>query len=151
MTDDPDPSFCIGDHGPLSLGSLARFALDANTFRALYDAKERFDLESREHILARITPRELVFIEHVCLHPEDTDEEIMNALGLRERTVQAYYTHFSRNFNVRNSSELRRWASKNHLVRMPDADPEVDLPDDQSNDGPKDPPDEGFDPWVRWY
>lgn len=63
----------------------------------------------------------------------------MAALGLRESTVLAYYTHLGRNFKVHNSSELRRWAFENRLVPMPDDGPEEDMPD------------EGFDPLVRWY
>ena len=142
MDDEPDRPFCVGDGSPLSLGSLARMELQPDVHNALYEARERFDLATREHLLARITPRERVFIEYVCLHPDQTDEQVMAALGLRESTVMAYYSHLNRNFHVRTSSELRRWASKNQLVNMPAAGP---------NDPPVDPPVKDFDPWVRWY
>ncbi len=145
--DEPDRSLCIGDGRPLSLGSLAGIEVDPEVHSTLYEARERFDLATREHLLARITPRERVFIEHVCLHPEQTDEQVMAALGLRESTVQAYYSHLKRNFHVRTSTELRRWAIKNHLVSMPGDGPVDDLP----KDPPVEPPVKTFDPWVRWY
>lgn len=81
--DGPDRSLCIGDGSPLSLNSLARIDLDPETYQALCEARERHYLATREHLLARITPRERVFIEYVCLHPEQTDAEVMAALGLR--------------------------------------------------------------------
>lgn len=151
MVDGPERSFCIGDGGPLSLSSLARIDLDPATFHALYEARERFDLDTREHLLARITPREREFIEHVCRHAEQTDEEVMAALGLQESTVLAYYNHLGRNFHVRSSAELRRWAFENRLVSMPSIGPVNDPPEDLPVDLPKDPPDPDFDPWVRWY
>ena len=145
--DGADRSLYIGDGSPLSLNSLARIDLDLETYQALCEARERLYLTTREHLLARITPRERVFIEPVCLHPEQTDAEVMAALGLRESTVLAYYDHLKRNFNVRTRSELRYWAIKNHLVSMPDDDPVDDVPK-----GPTvDPPVKTFDPWVRWY
>lgn len=147
MADEPDRSLCIGDGSPLSLRSLARIDLEPETYEALREARESLYLSTREHLLARITPRELVFIAYVCLHPEQTDAEVMAALGLRESTMLAYYAHLKRNFHVRTPSELRRWAGKNHLVSMPDDDPVADLPDDP----PVEPPVKGFDPWVRWY
>ena len=151
MADEPDRSVCIGDGNPLSLGSLARIELDPEVHNALYEARERFDLATREHLLARITPGERVFIEYVCLHPERTDEEVRAALGLRESTVLAYYNHLRRNFHVRTSSELRRWASKHHLVSKPKVGPVDDLPVVPPVSPPVDPPVKGFDPWVRWY
>jgi DNA-binding CsgD family transcriptional regulator len=151
MADEPDPSLCIGDGGPLSLSSLARIDLDPATFHAFYEARERFDLDTREHLLARITPREREFIEHVCLHPEQSDEEIMAALGLRKSTLLAYYAHLARNFHVHSGAELRRWAIENGLVSQPPGGPVNDPPEDLPEDLPKDPPDPGFDRWVRWY
>jgi hypothetical protein len=151
MVDGPDRSFCIGDGGPLSLSALARIDLDPATFHAFYEARERFDLGTREHLLARITPRERAFIEYVCLHPEQTDEEDMAALGLRESTLLAYYAHLGRNFHVRSRADIRRWAIENGLVSMPHIGPVNDPPEDLPVDLPKDPPDPGFDPWVRWY
>jgi DNA-binding CsgD family transcriptional regulator len=139
MVDEPDNSICIGEGSAPSLRSLARIDLDPNVYTVLHGAGQDPGIDPREHLLARITPRELVFIEHVCRHPEQTDEEIRTALGLKESTVEAYYTHLGRNFNVRNSTELRRWGTKNQLVRTPDVGPV------------QDPPDQGFDPWVRWH
>lgn len=151
MVDEPERSYCIGDGGPLSLSALARIDLAPATFHALYEDRERFDLDTREHLLARITSRERVFIEYVCRHPEQSDEEVMSALGLRESTVFAYYTHLGRNFKVRSSAELRRWAIENRLVTVPHGGPVNDPPEDLPEYLPKDPPDPGFDPWVRWY
>lgn len=147
MEDEPDRSFSSAAGRPISLRSLAPLELHPKTFQAFYESRETPDLEAKEHLLARITPRELVFIEYVCQHPEETDEEIRIALGLKECTVLAYYTHLGRNFKVRTSADLRRWASKNRLVSLPDDGPVDDLPEDP----PDDPPKPGFDPWVRWY
>lgn len=142
MDDEQDRSISYGEGSPLSLGSVAGIDLDPKAHKLLYEGKKELGVDARELILARITPRELVFIEYVYRHPEQTDEEVMTALGLRESTVLAYYAHLGRNFNVRNSSELRHWVFKNQLVRMPDDEPEEDKVDK---------PNEGFDPWVRWY
>ncbi len=139
MDDENDRSISYGEGSPLSLGSVAGIDLGPKVHKLLYEAKGDLGLDAREHLLARITPPELVFIAHVYLHPEQTDEEVRNALGLKESTVQAYYAHLGRNFNVRNSSELRRWVFENQLVRQPDEEPDEDATD------------EGFDPWVRWY
>jgi len=139
MADEFGRSICVGDDSPLSMFSLARINLDPKTYRALYEAKEDLRLDPRDHLLARITPRELVFITYLCLHPEETDEEVMSALGLCERTVLAYFTHLGRNFNVRNSSQLRNWAGENRLVSLPDLASEDDEPVER------------FDPWARWY
>lgn len=147
MADEPERPLGSTAGKPISLSSLAPFELHPKTFHAFYESRETPDLGTKEHMLARLTPRELVFIAHVCLHPEQTDEEIMTALGLKESTVLAYFTHLGRNFKVRTIAELRLWASKNRLVDMPD-DGRVD---DPPEDLPNDPPEPGFDPWVRWY
>lgn len=139
MADEHDRSISLGEGDPLLLRIWAELELDPETYGVLYNEKEDPRRDAREHLLARISPRELVFIEYVCRHPEQTDEEIMSALGLRASTMLAYYAHLGRNFNVRNSDQLRRWALKNHLV---------DTPEDGTE---KKSPDPGFDPWVRWY
>ena len=139
MADEQDRFICVGDGSPLSLGSLARIDPHAKTYAFLNQASADLRLDPREHLLARITPRELVFIQYTCLHPEQTDEEIRDALGLRESEVLAYYAHLDRNFDVRTSAELRHWAFENRLVPMPDDGPQ--------EDGPT----EGFDPWVRRF
>ena len=139
MADEQDRFISIGDGSPLSLGSLARTDLHPKAYKLLYPTSEDPRLDPREHLLARITKGELVFIEHMCRHPEQTDEEAMTVLGLRESTVLAYYAHLGRNFNVHNSSQLRRWAFENRVVPMPENGPEEDAPD------------EGFNPWVRRF
>ncbi len=139
MEDETNNPVCIGDGSAPSLRSLARIDLDPYAYAVLHGAGQDSGIDPREHLLARITPRELVFIQHVCLHPEQTDEEISAALGLPASTMEAYYAHLGRNFQVRNSWEVRRWAFKNQLVPASDVGP---VPD---------PPDPGFDPWVRWY
>jgi DNA-binding CsgD family transcriptional regulator len=139
MDDDVDDPIGIEEGNPPSLRSLARIDLDPESYAVLNGAEQDPGRDPREHLLARITPRELVFIEHVCLHPDQTDEEVLAVLGLRASTVAAYFAHLRRNFHVRNSTELRHWALKNLLVRIPDVGPE------------QEPPDQGFDPWVRWY
>jgi len=139
LTDETDRSICIGDGSAPSLQALARINLHPKVYSALYGSNEDHGMDLREHILARITPREWVFIEHVCRNPEQSDEEIRAALGLQERTALAYYTHLGRNFKVRTSEQLRHWAFKNRLLRTID-----DVP-------PDDRPEEGFDPWVRWH
>lgn len=136
--DEPCHTICMGDGSSPSVQTLARFNLHPKVYSALYGSGEDHGLDRREHILARITPRELLFIELVCLNPERTDEEIRAAVGLQERTVLAYYTHLGRNFKVRNSEQLRHWAFKNRLFRTADEAPA------------EEPPDLGFDPWVRW-
>jgi hypothetical protein len=147
MADDPDGSICIGDGSSFSLGTLARFEIAPDIHRALYEAREQFDLNTHEHLLARLTPQERQFIEHVYQYPESTDEELMCALGVQEATLQAYYGHLRRNFKVATCAEIRRWAIENGLVSTPVEDAEVDQPADP----PEDPPEPGFDPWVRWY
>jgi DNA-binding CsgD family transcriptional regulator len=139
MYDDQERTIYVGGGSSPSSLAWARINLEPKVYTALYGSKEDPDLEGREYILARITPRELVFIEHVCRHPEETDEEIMAALGIAERTVLAYYTHLGRNFRVRNSEQLRSWAFKNGVLRTPEADP--------GDEGPT----QAFDPWVRWH
>ncbi|MBL7951242.1 MAG: hypothetical protein JNM62_05935 [Flavobacteriales bacterium] len=149
MSDDPEHTIYI-DAGcaPSSL-AWARYNLEPKVHVALYGSQDDPDLNTREHILARITPREWLFIEHVCQHPERTDEEIMAALGLQERTVQAYYTHLGRNFHVRSSAQLRHWAFKNRLIRTPDDAVEEELPIVETPTDTR--PRKDFDPWVRWY
>lgn len=149
MADEPDRSICIGDGSALSLGTLARFDLDPNTYKLLSQAIEDQGEDPRERLLARLTPGELVYMVYTCLHPEETDQEVMTALGLRESTFLAYYIHLDRNFHIRTSSDLRRWAFKNNLVRTPDDGSAMDLPkeDPPEDDGQ----DKRFDPWVRWY
>ena len=139
MEDEHDRSISFGEGHTLLFRALAQFELDPETYRVLYPEKKDPRLDAREHLLARISPRELVFIDHVYRHPEQTDEEIRSALGLRESTVLAYYAHLGRNFNVRTSEQLRRWALKNQLVKTP--------PDGTEEK----PPEPGFDPWVRWH
>ena len=156
MADEKDRFISIGDGSPLASGSLARIDLDPDTYWVLYQASKDLRRDAREHLLARITPGELVYIEHMCRHPEQTNEQAITALGLRESAVLAYYAHLDRNFSVRNSSELRRWAFENRLVPTPDDGPEEDvqIPVDgldedvsMSDDGPEeDGPDKGFDP-----
>jgi DNA-binding CsgD family transcriptional regulator len=147
MADEPERSLGSTAGKPISVSSLAPFELQPKTFQAFYEARENLDLDTKEHLLARITPRELVFIEYLCQHPEETDEEVMAALGLSERTVLAYFAHLGRNFKVRNTSELRRWAMDKRLVSIPHVGPEEELPDNEADKEP----DKGFDPWVRWY
>ena len=142
MDDEEPRSICVGNGSPFSLGPLARIDLDPVAYKLLYPEKEDPGLDKREHLLGRITPGEMVYITYACLHPEQTDAEISCALVLRESTVQAYYNHLHRNFNVRTLSELRFWANNRNLV--PDDEPEVGKPDET-------PPDLGFDPWARWY
>lgn len=147
MADEQDRFISIGDGSLLASGSLARIELDPENYWVFYQANKDLRRDAQEHLLARITPGELLFIVHICRHPEQTDEEAMTALGLRESTVLAYYTHLGRNFNVRNSSELRRWAFENLLVPMPDDGPEEEPP--MPEDGPEeDLPEEGPDPWA---
>jgi DNA-binding NarL/FixJ family response regulator len=148
MADEQERSIYLGyGSAPPSL-ALARINLEPKVYHALYGTIEDPELDTREHILARITPREWVFVEYVCQHPELTDEEIREALGLQERTVLAYFAHLGRNFNVRTSAQLRHWAFKKQLIRSADDPARDDLaPDDAP---PVDPPTPGFDPWVRW-
>ncbi len=149
MADEPERSICLGYGSAPSSLALARFNLEPKVFNALFGANEDPELNTREHILTRITPREWVFIEYVCQHPELTDEEIRDALGLQERTVEAYFAHLGRNFNVRTTAQLRHWAFKKQMIRSADDPaPEDTAPDDPT---PVDPPTPGFDPWVRWY
>lgn len=131
------------------MGTLARIDLDPNTYKLLSQANEDQGEDTRERLLARLTPGELAYMEYTCLHPEQTDQEVMTAMGLRESTFLAYYTHLDRNFHLRTSSDLRRWASKNNLLRTPDDGTTVDLPKEGLPD--EDEQDRRFDPWVRWY
>lgn len=151
MADDPERSLGSTAGKPISLSSLAPFKLHPKTFQAFYEARETPDLGTKEHLLARITPRELVFITYVCLHPEEADEEIRTALGLKESTVLAYFAHLGRNFKVRNIAELRKWAAKHELVPMPNDGRVEDETNTEPDPGPDKEPDLGFDPWVRWY
>lgn len=137
MADEQERSICLGYGSAPSSLALARFNHGPKVYNALYGANEDPELGTREHILARITPREWVFVQYVCQHPELTDEEIRHALGLQERTVLAYFTHLGRNFNVRTSAQLRHWAFKKQLIRTAD--------DPASGHSPT----TGFDPWVR--
>jgi hypothetical protein len=149
QSEEPGRSVCLGDGNPLSLGSLARIELDPQVHSALDEARERFELASREHLLARITLGERVFIEYACQHPEKTEQEVMAALDLRESTVLAYYNHLGRNFKVRTIAQLRRWAMKKQVVSMPKVDPVE--PVDEPEKPPVDPPDKRFDPWARRF
>lgn len=139
MADEEERFMSAGEGSPLTSGSLARIDLHPSAYHTMFPAGEDLRRDAREHLLARITPRELVFIEHVCGHPEQSDEEVMTALGLRESTVLAYYAHLGRNFKVHNSVDLRRWAFKEGLLPTPDAD----------TGGEEER--KAFDPWVRWY
>ncbi len=145
IADALEPSITGGEGDTSPLRDWTRSCLDPTVYTALFASTKDPHLQGRDHILARITPRERVFIEHVCQHPEQTDEEMMAALGLKERTVQAYYVHLGRNFNVRNNDQLRRWAFKECLLSLEgDEAPSPKAP-------PEEPPSPGFDPWVRWY
>ena len=144
-TEAEHPSITIGQGNVTPLRDWVRSNLDPRVYSVLYGGGADPHLQGRDHILARITPREWLFIDHVCRHPEQTDEEIRAALGLKERTVLAYYAHLGRNFKVRNSVELRRWAFKERLLLA--EEDEVPPPDAP----PEEPPTLRFDPWLRWY
>jgi len=140
MDDEQEGFISISNESPFSMGSLAGINLHPKNYWLLYHASEDLRQDTTEHLRARITPGELAFIEHMCQHPEQTDEEATAAVGLRESTVLAYYAHLGRNFNVHNSSDLRKWAFENRLVTPASDDP----PEEEGTD-------EGFDPWVRRF
>jgi DNA-binding CsgD family transcriptional regulator len=149
MDDEQDRSFCVGEGSPYIYGSLAGLGLDLKSYLLFYHAKEDLRLDRREHLLARLTPGEVVYMEYICRHPEQSDAEVRRALKLHERTVLSYFTHLYRNFKIGTTADFRDWAFKNHLVPMPNDGPLEDAP---VEDKPVDPaPDPGFNPWVRWY
>lgn len=82
-TQAPEPSITVGEGSASPLTEWARLNLDPKVYSALYGGGADPHLQGRDHILARITPREWLFIDHVCRHPEQTDEEIRAALGLK--------------------------------------------------------------------
>lgn len=82
-TQAPEPSITVGEGSASPLTEWARSNLDPKVYSVLYGGGADPHLQGRDHILASITPREWLFIDHVCRHPEQTDEEIRAALGLK--------------------------------------------------------------------
>lgn len=118
--------FLLKDASPREL----REALDSIRDSGVYESEESAELRSsnerletkeereRAGLLERISPKEMVFLQHVCSKEEPTYEEIAKRMGVHRRTVDNYRVSLFSKYNIKSKAGLVLFAVKWNLVEI---------------------------------
>jgi len=108
---------------------VLRAALDSLMRTGYYYTEESLEIISRgpterpmvelerEHVLSRITPRELEFLTLVCDEAEHTYEQIAKHMDVTKRTVENYRVSLFDKFKIKSKTGLVLFAMRWGLVK----------------------------------